>query len=163
MSTVSNATNIESLICALDDPRDGLRQFAIRRMVKLGAAAVPALIDALKEKGGYRQESAAIALATLGAVAVPYLMEAMTKNPERNVRWGAAWVLSCMPPEVRRSIPPVMVPAADQQDRHLPKPGESGLHGVWSDAWLSKIRERLESNRVADVVKLATLQPGTAQ
>jgi len=34
---------------------------------------------------------------------------------------------------------------------------ESGMHhGVWSDSWLSKVRERLASNRVIDVLETAT-------
>ena len=139
---------LNSLIFALGDDRDGLRQFAIRRLVNIGADAVPALIQALKDPREYAQEGAAIALITLGAVALPQLMQAM-KSEDRKLRWGACWVLSSMPPELRQSLPKVALPgSAPEIVPVLKSASESGLHGVWSDAWLSKVRERLEANRM---------------
>ncbi len=143
--------DIATLITALHDYREGLRKFAIRRAINMGARAVPALIPLLKDKKEFTQESAAIILATVGQAAVPCLMQAL-KSDDREIRWGAAWVLSSMPVEVRVTIPRVPVAPV--------KAGDSGLHhGVWSDSWLTKVRERLESNKGCDVIALAKLEP----
>ena len=65
-------------------------------LVKIGPAAVPALIGALKDKDGYVRQSAAYALGRIGPVAkdaVPAL-QAITKNdPERAARKAAAMAL----------------------------------------------------------------------
>jgi hypothetical protein len=137
---------IQSLITALSDNRDGLRQFAIRRLVSMGARAIPALLLAIKTENQHVQEGAAIALATMGPVSVPYLMQAM-QCEDRKLRWAATWVLSSMPPEIRQMIPKVSLPGVEQVPVGSPKASDSGLHGVWSDSWLTKVRERLESNK----------------
>jgi hypothetical protein len=134
------------LIAALGDGREGLRQFAIRRLVNLGARAVPALLVTLKHPNLWIQEGAAIALSAMGTVSVPFLMQAM-KTEDRKMRWAASWVLSSMPPEIRRSIPKVSLPGAVITPADTPKMSDSGLHGVWSDSWLTKVRERLEASK----------------
>jgi hypothetical protein len=134
------------LISALSERRDGLRQFAIRRLVNLGPRAIPALLTTLKSEDAHVQESAAIALSTMGLVAVPHLMQAM-RSPDRKLCWAASWVLSSMPPEVRQAIPKVTLPTRESEPRQLPKAPESGMHGVWSDSWLTKVRERLEAGK----------------
>ena len=40
---------ILALISGLQDERDGLRQFALRRLVKMGPQVIPALIETLKD------------------------------------------------------------------------------------------------------------------
>lgn len=139
---------ISPLIHALHDWRDGLRQFAVRRMVSIGEPAIPHLLEALKASQQYTQESAAIALATLGPVSIPYLLKAM-KSEDRSVRWGAAWVLASMGPEARTAIPEVALPASKVKS----------MHGVWSDSWLTKVRERLQTNRMMDVINIAGSLP----
>ncbi len=147
--------DVETLIAALHDYREGLRQFAIRRAVNMGTRAVPALIPLLKDKKEFTRESAAIILATMGPVSVPFLMESM-KSEDSEVRWGAAWVLSSMPPEIRRAIPRITLASSKEPA----KAGDSGLHhGVWSDSWLTKVRERLETNKAADVISLVKPEP----
>ncbi|HYF51740.1 MAG TPA: HEAT repeat domain-containing protein [Planctomycetota bacterium] len=157
--------DIQPLIHALRDHRDGLRQFATRRLVKMGEAAVPALIEALKDTDEQVQEAVAIAIITIGPRALVHLMTAM-HHDDRRIRWGACWVLSSMPPEVRAMLPRVRIPAAlkvtkESNSAVLPviaaQAADSGMHhGVWSDSWLSKVRERLASNRVTDVLEAAT-------
>jgi HEAT repeat protein len=152
---------VPSLIGALADSRDGLRQFAMRRLVSIGASAVPELILALKDSRDYMQESVAITLATMGQTSVPFLMEAL-KSKDRKICWAAAWVLSSMPPEVRTVLPNVKVAPPKPVSKHdssqlIAAKTESGLHGVWSDAWLSKVRERLVANRMADVFKIIAM------
>jgi len=57
---MSAAPQVSSLIAALGDGREGLRHFAIRRLVALGVGAVPALIASLKTKNDTMQEAAAM-------------------------------------------------------------------------------------------------------
>jgi HEAT repeat protein len=153
--------NIEPLIQALRDHRDGLRQFAVRRLVAVGESAVPALIQALKYPDEQVQEAVAIALVTIGPRALVQLIRAMNHD-DRNVRWGACWVLSSMPPEIRQLLPKVTLPgdkkAMDSAAiaAAITAAAGSGLHhGVWSDSWLSKVRETLARNRVLDVLDMA--------
>lgn len=143
-----NATPLDSLINALRDNREGLRQFAIRRLVKIGQSVVPQLIQELKDKDTYGQEGAAIVLVTLGSAAVPALLQAM-HHEDHSIRWGATWVLSSMPLELRRQIPAVKLSAVPQAVTTTSKASESGLHGVWSDSWLTKVRQNLEANKAA--------------
>ena len=155
---MSNTTDprIDSLILALNDYREGLRQFAMRRLVSIGAPAIPHLIGALSSKHAYTQESAAIALATLGSLAIPDLLNAM-KSEDKQIRWGAAWVLASIGPEARKQIPSVPVKIASPAARtDRPTPIPEDMHGVWSDSWLTKVREKLQANRMLDVVNLTT-------
>ena len=149
---------LQTLVNALGDPREGLRQLAIRRLAIAGAPAVPMLVKVLTDKRDYVQDNAAVVLATIGQAAIPCLIEAMKSN-DRSLRWCAAWVLSSMPPEARNSIPKVSIPAvsAKVSKAAMPSASESGLHGVWSDAWLTKVRQSLEANKMADVIKLASI------
>ena len=139
---------IPTLIQSLDDWRDGLRQFAVRRLVAIGEPAIPHLIQALKAKHEYTQESAAIALATLGPVSIPYLLQAL-KSDDREVRWGVAWVLASMGAEARVVLPEVALPGGAKKAR-------PAMYGVWSDSWLTKVRERLHANRMTDVIGIAS-------
>jgi hypothetical protein len=146
---------IESLINALDDTRDGLRQFAIRRLVNEGDRAVAALIGTLKSHNVMVQESAAIALVTMGNAALPKLMLAL-KSDDSALQWGAAWVLSSMPPEIRSTIPKVDLPDSNAKMEPA-KVDSSVLHGVWSDSWLTKIRQTLKENRVLPSIDFQVL------
>jgi HEAT repeat protein len=154
--------NIEPLIQALRDHRDGLRAFAVRRLVAMGEAAVPALIEALRYPDQQVQEAVGVALITIGPRALVQLIRAMNHD-DRNVRWGACWVLSSMPPEVRQLLPRVKLPAdrkamdsaAIAAAIQTAAAGSGLHHGVWSDSWLSKVRETLARNRVADVLDMA--------
>lgn len=144
---------VTTLVQALHDPREGLRQFAIRRLVNIGPQVIPFLISALGNVKEYTQESAAIVLATIGKEAMPYLLDAMKNNPDRRVCWGAAWVLASLGPEVRAAVPPVAFPetqpeTVEAQPRPLPA-------DMWSDAWLTKVRNKLAAARDLDVFHLA--------
>lgn len=147
---------ILSLISALGDQREGLRQFAIKRLLDAGDEAIPHLINALRYKNPLQQEGIAIVLATLGTNALPALRAAM-RHEDRAIRWGAAWVISSMPEECRATLPKVRIPGSAEE---AAPPSASGLqYAVWSDSWLTKIRERLNTNRVADVITLAANDP----
>lgn len=157
---MSFAPQISSLIAALGDKREGLRHFAIRRLVALGVVAVPDLIASLKTRNDTAQESAAIALVTIGQPALPLLLAAM-KHEDRKIRWGATWVLSAMPPEIRSLIPEVKLPGAESAET-AGKTHDSGLYGVWSDAWLTKVRDRLQTSKIAEAMLLGPEpQPAT--
>lgn len=143
-------STVQTLISALQDEREGLRLFAVRRLVSFQVLSVPSLIEALADGKEYTQESAAIGLATIGAPSVPYLLAAL-KSPERRTRWGAAWVLASMGPEAHSAIPQVRLPAA--QSATNGRASDSGIHrGVWSDSWLTKIRRQLDDARGRDLI-----------
>ena len=148
---VSENSFITQLVGGLHDEREGLRQFVMRRLVNLGPQVIPALVEILGDNKEYTQESAAIALSTFGNDALPALLDAMKNHPNRRVRWGAAWVLSAMAPEVRRTVPPVAIPATEAPAHVRPqrRPSE-----VWSDAWLTKIRLQLAAARQGDALNL---------
>lgn len=133
-------TAIIPLINVLHNDSNGLRQFAVRRLVALGKPAIPALIELLGDPKEYTQESAAIALATMGKFGIPSLIDAMIHHPNRRIRWHAAWVLASMGAEARESIPAIDLPVRARKNI-------STNHGVWSDSWLTKIRKQLHENR----------------
>jgi HEAT repeat protein len=87
-----SAGDFDSTMKALNDGREGIRRFAIRRMSQFGADAVPSLIEALKIKHGFAHDSACAALTAIGAPAIPQLIAAMN-HEDREVRWGVATVL----------------------------------------------------------------------
>lgn len=146
---------VSALIHALHDDREGLRHFAVRRLVNLGAPVIPAVIGVLRDNKEYTQESAAIVLASIGGAAIPHLLEAM-KHDDRRIRWGAAWVLASLGPEARQTIPEVRIPEAQAEPRQPPRAGS----GVWSDAWLTKIREQLNAARGRNVMDLENVSAG---
>jgi HEAT repeat protein len=148
---MSNDPQVAPLIGVLHDSREGLRQFAVRRLVNLGPQVLPGLIPLLGDAKDYTQESAAIILATLGKQSFPYLLEAMKNHPDRSVRWGAAWVLASMSSEARKAVPPVAVPETMAEAVEVPERKPSDM---WSDAWLTKVREQLAAARQTDVLSL---------
>lgn len=83
---------IAGFIAALGDGRDGVREFAIARLVDIGDKAAPALIAKLNSPDAFIQEVAAYVLAQIGQPAVPYLQAAL-KDSDRKIRWNAAAVL----------------------------------------------------------------------
>jgi HEAT repeat protein len=143
--------NIRSLIFALHEDRDGLRSFAMRRLANLGPPAVPELIAALKNPNDEVQECVAVILRTIGQPAIPHLLEAL-KCSDRKLRWGAAWVLSSMGPEARDAVIGMSRKESGQSSRlreaSVPKtPAAIRNQGVWSDSWLTKVREELHATR----------------
>lgn len=126
---------ISALMSGLHDDRDDLRQFALRRLVKMGPQIIPALIETLKDNKEFTQECAAIGLASFGSESIPELLAA-TKHENRRIRWGVAWVLASMGPEARKALPEVAVPGGN-----IPRVGS----GAWSDSWLTKVRQQLNA------------------
>jgi len=148
---------ITGLISALHDDRDGLRQFAIRRLVTMGPDAIPALIETLQDNKEHTQEAAAIALRTFGSVAVPHLLKAM-KCDNWRIRWGAVWVLQSMGPEARKAVPAVIIPSKQAAPVSEVEAAKKIGSGVWSDAWLTKVRQQLNDARGLEL-NLGTMQP----
>jgi HEAT repeat protein len=141
---------IAGLINALHDDRDGLRQFAVRRLVNMGPDVIPALIETLQDNKEYTQEAAAIALRTFGNQAVPHLLKAM-KCDNRRIRWGAVWVLQSMGPEARKTVPAVIIPSQQSAAVSEVDAAKKIGSGVWSDAWLTKVRQQLNDARNMDM------------
>ena len=143
----SNDT-VQALIEAMQENRDGIRQFAMRRLVSLGAEAVPLLIPTLKDPDENVQESAAIVLRTIGQPALPLLVETL-RCADRKLRWGAAWVLSSMGPEAREAVMQQTRKGTATAVRQvaMPRIPNDMNQGVWSDSWLTKVRDQLHVAR----------------
>jgi HEAT repeat protein len=146
---------VTGLISALHDDRDGLRQFAIRRLVNMGTHVIPELINMLQDPKEFTQEAAAIVLRTFGSQAVPYLLEAM-KSENRRTRWGAAWVLQSMGAEARKAVPAVILPCQNSAPASEVDVAKKIGSGIWSDAWLTKVRQQLNEAKGFDFAP----QPG---
>lgn len=94
---------LEALVSGLNDNREGMRNFAIKKCVQMGERAVPGLIEMLTQKDGYIADSAANALQQMGSPAIPGLLEAM-KSTDKNTRWMATTILSGMGDNAREAI-----------------------------------------------------------
>jgi hypothetical protein len=112
---------IDSLINALHEEREGLRTFAVEKLVSIGREAVPALINALRATSEQTQEAAAGALCKMGSVAVPELRDAM-QSDNRQVAWSACWVLGSMSPDVRNAR--LRLPALEEATELVVVPSE---------------------------------------
>jgi len=88
----------DGLIKGMNDNREGMRNFAIQKVVALGEDVIPRLVELLKFKEGYVQDSAAAALTQFGPAAIPALVEALNST-DRTTRWAAAAALGQMGPE----------------------------------------------------------------
>ena len=86
---------ILSHLAAFNDPREGIREFAARKLACYGAEAAPLLIELLAEQGGYSQECAALALQEMGPPAIPFLVAAL-QHENKKTRWQAAVILAAM-------------------------------------------------------------------
>jgi HEAT repeat protein len=74
------AEDIQGILNGLNDGREGIRNFAITRVASMGVEVAPALIDLLKRKDGYWHDSASASLIKMGAPAIPLLIEAMNST-----------------------------------------------------------------------------------
>jgi len=149
-----------ALIAAMQENRDGIRSFAMRRLVNMGAVAVPELIPQLKNSDEAIQECAAIVLRTIGQPALPLLVETL-RCSDRKLRWGAAWVLSSMGSEAREAVmnqTPKGTAAVVRQVSSMPSVHALN-EGVWSDSWLTKVREQLRLARQSLRYESVRLKP----
>src|SRR5947207_1227655 len=97
-----SASELQSMLVALNDGREGVRRFAVRRLTEIGSEAVPYLIEALKDKHGFTHDGAVSALTAIGAPAIPELINSMN-HEDREVRWGVATVLGALREEGARA------------------------------------------------------------
>mgnify|MGYP001575153929 CR=1 FL=1 len=95
--------NVEVLILALRDRREGVRQHAVHKLIEAGPEAIPNLIELLREKQGYAADCASSALIGMGKLVIPHLVQAM-QHTDRNVRWNAASILSALGQEARTAV-----------------------------------------------------------
>ncbi|HEY3324061.1 MAG TPA: HEAT repeat domain-containing protein [Planctomycetota bacterium] len=103
-------------LSAFNDPREGVRLFAARKLASYGASVAPTLIQLLKEEHGFTRDCASVALHTMGEAAIPFLLDAM-KADDRVIRWQAAAVLSSMGESARKAIDsdPKLSPATHEE------------------------------------------------
>jgi len=90
--------SLGALIKSMNDNREGMRNFAINKVVAMGENIIPDMIELLAIREGYVQDSAAAVLIRLGAPAIPALVEALN-SADRTTRWAAAAALGQMGPE----------------------------------------------------------------
>jgi hypothetical protein len=152
----SHHPSVSALLEALEQKQDGFRQFAMRRLLNIGPEAVGPLIQLLADRRPEIQESAAIVLATMGKPVIPDLIRAMKTSKDRKLCWGAAWVLATLGAEARAALPEVKIPV-----RNPAGPAEvpASNPGLWSDAWLTKVRAKLELARHEVCYFLAPFEP----
>jgi len=149
---------VATLIEALIYNQDGIRPFAMRRLVNMGAEAVPAVIHLLGDRRPEIQESAAIILATMGKAVIPELIDAMKHDKDRKVCWGAAWVLATIGSAARAALPEVKIPGRAAAEGSTASASGANT-GVWSDAWLTKVRAKLVDAKQEVTYFLAAVQP----
>lgn len=146
---MQTSDTVPALLEAMRENRDGIRQFAMRRLANMGEAAVPYLIQALKDPDELMQENVAVVLRTVGQPALPLLVEAL-RCSDRKLRWGAAWVLSSMGPDAREAVMQQTRKGTSTVVKQvtLPSTPAAALNqGVWSDSWLTKVRDQLHTAR----------------
>jgi HEAT repeat protein len=95
--------SIRAHLEAFNDPREGVRLFAARKLATYGAEVCPLLIELLKDKTGYKRDCAAMALLKMGSIAIPFLVLAL-RHSERSIRWESATLLSGMGEEARAAL-----------------------------------------------------------
>jgi HEAT repeat protein len=81
----------------------GCGRTAAQALAKIGPAAIPALIGALKDRDEETQSDATRALSLMGQAAVPALMKAL-RDEESTVRKGAAHALTRIDPTAKEAI-----------------------------------------------------------
>ena len=148
---------VPPLIEALSQNHDGFRQLAMRRLLNIGPEAVPSLISLLADRRPDVQESAAIILTTMGKSVIPALIQTMKTSKDCKLCWGAAWVLATLGPAARAALPEVKIPA---RAKSTPEPEAiASNHGIWSDAWITRVRRKLEDARQEVSYFLAACEP----
>lgn len=95
---------LQALLPGLNDNREGMRNFAIKKAAQLNPEIAPQLLEMLSTKDGYLADSAAHVLQLMGQPAVPYMLHAMNSTSDRKLRWSIAAILSDMGPEARAAV-----------------------------------------------------------
>jgi HEAT repeat protein len=117
---------VPALVAALDDPDEEIRNLAVMVLANPGpgaSAAVPALVDHLKEGNDLRQRRAAAwALGRVGPAAktaVPALRDLLTEGGDRELRTAAVQALGVLGPDARDAIPQMvrLLPEVDLRER----------------------------------------------
>lgn len=91
-TTTSGTTNpeITSLIAGIGSGDDAVREHARAKLVDIGAAAVPALIDALTQGAQYGRWEAAKALSEIADPRAANALVGALEDEDGSVRWIAA-------------------------------------------------------------------------
>jgi HEAT repeat protein len=107
------AEAIPLLTEALRDADEPVRRRAAEALGQIGPAAIPALTEALRDadeavRVGAARALGKICLGKIGSAAaevVPALTEALRDDPDRDVRWRAAYSLGLIGPAAAKAIP----------------------------------------------------------
>ncbi len=141
---------IETLIKTLSSHKDKAREGARHTLVSVGKAAVPALIEALKDKNTLRRWEAAKALGEIGdPETAPVLVKAL-ENEDFDVRWLAAEALIKMN---IKGLKPLLEALEHRGDSTLLR---EGAHHVFHDLAKGGLRKSLAPVLAA----LEALEPG---
>src|SRR5262249_28064314 len=111
-----NASDVEKLLAQLQAKDPGQRQVAAPELNKLGpeaGAAVPPLLEALKDNNAEVRQTATNVLGKIGKTAVPGLMKAL-QDENRLVRRQASIALAKVGPDARPAVPALSTTLTDQ-------------------------------------------------
>jgi len=143
-------SSIETLINTLSSRKDKAREGARHTLVAMGKAAVPALIEALKNKNALMRWEAAKALEEIGdPETAPVLVKAL-ENDDFDVRWLAAEGLIKMN---IKGLKPLLEALELRGDSVLLR---EGAHHVFHDLAKGGLRKYL----VPVLASLEALEPG---
>ena len=118
-------TRVDTLIETLDSDNEKERLNAAYRLGRVGAAAVPALNQALYSRSDAIRNYAGYALSLTGAPAVPTLIDALQATDDA-VRVSAAFALADMG-EVAQEALPALTRAAQDPDEQVRRNATEGL------------------------------------
>ena len=148
----AQATEIESLIQALDDPQDERYSYAEDELITLGPQAVPYLIQALDARQPWlRSYRAAEALGQIGDGRASRPLIAALRHPNSNVRWGVVRALAKVG-DTRAYIPLRRLAASDRSKTSW---GESVASAA--KVALDDMSSRSAMIRMSEPVKIALL------
>jgi HEAT repeat protein len=123
---------VPALIEALKDKDEEVPNVAAWALARIGQAAFPGLIDALKDDDRDFRLWIARALWRIGAVAVPALTKALSDEDVR-VRGRAALVLVKIAPETKAAVP-ALTDALSDEDERIRENAAEALGKIGTDA-----------------------------
>ncbi|MEZ2228183.1 MAG: HEAT repeat domain-containing protein [Microcoleus sp.] len=131
-TSTTNPKEIASLIEKLKTNDKKELDATIKKLVKIGEPAIPALIEALQDQNLLVRRSAAQVLKQIAGPAIPALAKAL-KNSDADVRSGGASALGIIGAEAK-TVAPQLVPLLKDSDAKVRKSAASALDNIGVEA-----------------------------